>query len=100
MIRILIYLVFGGVVLGIAMYGVRLIWRAYFPSTENHAVGGETETGSSLPQTWPGRLFLFSVVLLFLLMLVERAWVGQETPADLTPPPAISMPSTVQGPYY
>lgn len=99
--RILIYLLLGGVVLGIMAYGLHLIWRSVFPSEEKHDVpAGEKAPLLSPLGTRSGWLFFVGMVLLLLWVVLDRASVGQEIPDDFVPPPAVNERGDVSNRYY
>ena len=107
--RIVIYLLLGAVVLAAVVYGLRLVWYAFFPDkrSDGHLKGDrEKKSFPFLPVLPPpldarsGQLFFFGVLLLFLLMAIERIMVNRETPTDFTPPPTVDERSVVQERFY
>lgn len=98
--RILIYLLLGGVVLGALFYGARLVWDAVYPPVGGGLPADEENSAFSLLDAWSGRLFLFAVLLLFLLMAMDRFWMGHEVPADFVSPPAVDTQKAMPSHYY
>lgn len=89
--RILIYLLLGLLVLGAVAYGLRLLWYSAFPG-EGASENGAGRDPSSLSRTeiWAGRLLLFSLVLLFLLLAFDRVLSVGDTPVNLDRPPSMT----------
>lgn len=103
--RFIIYLLLAGVTLGGIAYGFQWIWRAYFPAPLHHEPLEEREKTffslSFLGRTWSGRHFLWVVLLVFVLMVMDRVWVNEPSaPADLTPLQTVPEQSAVSDRYY
>lgn len=98
--RILIYLVLGGVVLGAVVYGLYLVWRAVSPPTDEVLVDARQKTPWSFIDAHAGWLVFFGVALIFMLMVLDRAQVGQTVPTDLVAPSAVNGRVVTSDRYY
>ncbi|MBF0182952.1 MAG: hypothetical protein HQM06_00980 [Magnetococcales bacterium] len=89
-VRILIVLLLALLVLLGALYGVRLLWRAWHPDNQEVLDGQGTEKKIlSRNEQLLGWIILALTLLLFIVMISERMELDGSTPADWTAPPPV-----------
>ncbi len=104
--RVLIFVLLGLLVLGTIVHGIRLLWHNIHP---DNAANDEKKSSLTAFDLWAGRVLLYGLLLLFMLLALERGLTNYAPPPNLerppTPPkptaPVTSVqPSTVPGRYY
>ncbi len=104
--RVLIYVLLGVLVLGAIVRGIQLLWL----KTRSDAAANDDENALLTTfDLWVGRILLYGLLLLFLMLALERGLTSYAPPPDLERPsmppkstsaPPPEPPATIPGRFY